>query len=188
MFMIGNHLAIKLQKIGINTIGDLANYASPQALQKILTKHYIDYINNAKGKSDGFNFYHDLPKSFSIKRTFITPLTDGKELRNLINLFANNLATYMHEVNASCKRISCIVEELDHTFHTNLLQYRTNIKTSHDLFNQFIILFDKTYADSTYLIRSLGFCLTRIEYEDQDMQLKLNDLSKVNDEYKQDYN
>lgn len=188
MFMVGNHLAIKLKNLGINTIGDLANYPTPQALQKILTKHYIDYVNNAKGKTDGFNFYHDLPKSFSIKRTFISPLFDGKELRELIHLFADNLATYMHEVNASCKRISCVIEELDHTFHTNLLQYRTNIKTAHDLFNQFLILFDKTYADSNYAIRLLGFCLTRIEYEDQDLQLKLNDLNKVNDEYKKDYN
>ena len=188
MFMVGNHLALKLKKVGINTIGDLANYPRPQELQKIWTKHYIDYVNNAKGKNDGFNFYHDLPKSFSIKRTFINALFDGKELRDLIHLFADNLATYMQEVNASCKRISCVIEELDYTFHTNLLQYRTNIKTAHDLFNQFVILFDKTYGDSNYAIRSLGFCLTRIEYEDQDLQLKLNDLDKFNDEYKQDYN
>ena len=85
--MIGNHLALKLKNVGINTIGDLANYPNPPSLQKILTKHYIDYVNNAKGKTDGFNFYHDLPKSFSIKQyllNLIIFITSCRELHKKV--------------------------------------------------------------------------------------------------------
>ena len=61
MFGIGKKTAPKLKEIGINTIGDLAQYdINSILLRQILGKNTLKYIELANGKDDSELIYEDI--------------------------------------------------------------------------------------------------------------------------------
>lgn len=188
MFMVGKSLSKRLNTIGINTIGDLANFKDIDLLKNIFNKNYLDYINNANGYLLDVEVNDEKPKSFSIKRTFASAMSEGVELFAFIKDMIKELVNCLNAVKGKAKKLTCIIESTKNKNYKMYFDYSEPIFTFDVIHDECFKLFDQIYFQKNFMIRSLCFALNKISYEDFDEQLKIKDLSLLNNKTKDNIN
>ena len=93
-FGIGKKTAPKLKAAGIETIGDVANYANYQTLRQILGRHALIYYNKANGRDDAKVIYQETDvKSIGNTTTFEEDISDEKLLEDRFKEIALNVSS-----------------------------------------------------------------------------------------------
>lgn len=186
MFMIGKSTSKSLNKIGINTIGELANCKNLDLLKNVLNKNYLQYLYNAKGLEIVEHRNFEKQKSFSIKETFVS-YVGQEDILIKIKQMINNLYRYISAVAAKVKRIDCEVEYKNKKIKKTI-KLSIPIYKKEDITSLIYQLFDDIYLKNKDLIRSLHFCLSNIIYDDKKYQLEFSDLNKLDKNKKEDIN
>ncbi|MBO5909994.1 MAG: DNA polymerase IV, partial [Clostridia bacterium] len=111
MFGVGKQTAIKLFKLGINIIGDLARYNKELLIKQFGKVGEILY-NSANGINDDEVAYLEdeyLPKSVGNSTTFYKDLTERKDVELGFTVIAESVVGRMIKHNISCAKTLTIV-------------------------------------------------------------------------------
>ncbi|MDD2258580.1 MAG: DNA polymerase IV [Bacilli bacterium] len=175
MYGVGKKTNIKLRKIGINTIGDLANFQDKILLEKIIGPTFSKTLTDwANGIADDFvdPTKYDEISSISNSHTFdhdqIDVIFIKKSLKSLVYTVANRLI----KKDLKAKTIGITIKYSD--FHTISRSQSLNNPINEALeINEIVMeLFEENYEENS-LVRLVGVFVNR-----------LSDASKTED-YKQ---
>ncbi|MGV2393802.1 UNVERIFIED_CONTAM: hypothetical protein O8I53_13150 [Campylobacter lari] len=111
-FGIGNSTANKLKKIGIITIGQLANERTTnQELYTIFKKHTKNYINEARGLGNNeLKIEHNDQKVIGNEITFPKfDLNTRNEIYQILKLLANKVSTRSINRNVLCQTLNLVI-------------------------------------------------------------------------------
>ena len=107
MYFIGKATANILQKIGINTIKDLAQFNNLKLLEHKLGSHWYFIYQNANGiGSDFVNFQLNNPKSLSVSYTLLNKTNDLNELENWLKILCLELAEKLKSHQMFCLNVN----------------------------------------------------------------------------------
>ena len=101
---VGPKTADKLARLGINTIGELANYPDNE-LERLFGKHGFDLARRAKGIDDRPVTTHFDPKSFSHETTFAVDEHDGEVLQNVLFDMSGKLSKRLSKAQLLCNTV-----------------------------------------------------------------------------------
>lgn len=129
LFGIGKQTTIKLNQIGIYTIGDLAN-SDPERLRKYFKNMSVDLINRAKGidysKVDSSTYD---PKGISNETTINHDVTDINELKKYLFSIAEHVGIRVRRKKKYANTIAVILKDnkFKRMTHQKKLNSPTNI-------------------------------------------------------------
>lgn len=166
LLFVGQKRKKVLEKIGVHTIGDIAQ-ADPDALKRLLGKVGYDIWNFANG--DDRSFHPENNKIGSIGNTITPPedLRSNEDASAIIYLIVNSICARLrkHQMKAYCISISM----KDNQFNTLTRQCSTSYPTDNInfIFNQAFALFLRHYTWE-HPLRSVGVRVDNLitrEYE-----------------------
>lgn len=106
MYFIGKSTAKILQKIGIKTIKDLAQFNNLKLLEYKLGSHWYFIHQNANGMgSDFVNFQINNPKSLSVSYTLLNKTNDLNELENWLKILCLELSEKLKSHQMYCLNV-----------------------------------------------------------------------------------
>ncbi len=184
MYGVGKRTVPRLNKIGINTIGDLANYRESDKLIEVLGEnHYNDIILRAHGKgSDVIDpSRHSGLLSVGNSRTFEKSDDEDElksHLRNITNLVTERLKKY----NYKGKTISIQIKYQDFTSITRSKTINKYIFEEEDIYLIASDLFEKNWNGNE--VRLVGVSVSNIKDGIKKEQYDLFSLDKLEIEQK----
>ncbi len=156
MFGVGKKTAAMLKGLGINTIGDLANYENDMLLKKKLGKGYYTLNNWAHGIDESIvsTEVEDL-KSVGNSRTLEENTNDYQEIKSMISKLSKMVSERAKKDNLYSNQISITIKYDDFSVknHSKKLDHPTN--EYEDIFTLSMHLIEK-YYDSSRFVRLLG--------------------------------
>ena len=156
MFGIGKKTASMLNSLGINTIGDFANYENDMLLKKKLGKGYYTLMDWAHGNDESIvsTEVEDL-KSVGNSRTLEENTNDYEEIKTMISKLSRMVSDRAKHDNLYSNQISITLKYDDFTVknHSKKLDHPTN--EYEDIFTMSMHLVEKYYDSSRY-VRLLG--------------------------------
>lgn len=172
---IGKKTSPLLQRIGINTIGDLANFKDIDKLRSILGKNTQHMIDKANGySSDEVISSHDV-KSLSQSTTFATDITEYEEICSMFRRLAKQLSFRLKEEGKIALGISISIRYYD--FNTIVRSRKLNvpIQVEDDLYEHAVSLYDENISDES--IRHIGIGVFSLQNSNtQKIQMNLFDM------------
>jgi len=171
MFFVGPPTAKRLKSIGINTIGDLANYNDLKRLEASLDRTWWETYQNALGNGNDFiDTSKNDPKSLSVSHTLLESTSDWNEISTAFEYMAKELASKleMYDMAASCVGIIYKYQYYEH-FTKNERQSKLIYKWE-DLWNIATRLFEHIY-DPDKPIRLVGISTSKL--------VKINDPNTI---------
>ncbi len=187
MYGVGKKTAPKLNAIGINTIGDLANYQNISLLidtvGKAMASSLIEYSN---GKDNSLVQYEGNDEVSSISRsiTFDYDTNDIRTMKTTLKILMNDVINQMNEKNVCALNIGIQIKYGD--FH-QISRSKGLEKPTNDSFIIWSIvenLFDTYYIDGDN-VRLLGVFAGRLSDNKQEIKqyTLFDDLSQMEKEY-----
>lgn len=177
----GKSSCLLLHRLGINTIGDLANCSSSK-LEPYFKNRTLSLINSARGIDDSevITEYGD-NKSISISRTFDHDLSDFFEIKNYLLDYANIVGLKIRKKNLYTKTICITIK--DNNFKSFSHQKAVSPTNSTlDIYNTLVDLYFECHIKN--LIRALGVRISNfIENDDNNINKAQEVLDKINDKY-----
>ncbi|MBQ9730899.1 MAG: DNA polymerase IV [Bacilli bacterium] len=156
MFGVGKKTAAMLKSLGINTIGDFANYENDMLLKKKLGKGYFTLTNWAHGidESEVSTEVEDL-KSVGNSRTLEENTNDYQEIKSMISKLSKMVSERAKKDELYSNQISITIKYDDFSVknHSKKLDHPTN--EYEDIFTLAMHLIEKYYDSSRY-VRLLG--------------------------------
>ena len=156
MFGIGKKTASMLNNLGINTIGDFANYENDMLLKKKLGKAYYTLMDWAHGNDESIvsTEVEDL-KSVGNSRTLEENTNDYEEIKSMISKLSKMVSDRAKNDKLYSNQISITLKYDDFTVknHSKKLDHPTN--EYEDIFTMAMHLVEKYYDSSRY-VRLLG--------------------------------
>ncbi|MBE6107343.1 MAG: DNA polymerase IV [Erysipelotrichaceae bacterium] len=172
MVGIGKKTAKALNTLGIETIGDLAEYPQHEILHKILGKNTTSVIQRCYGiASDEITMNSDA-KSMSQSTTFLEDLTDYDEIRAYFKKLAVQLSQRLKQSGMMGNVVSISVRY--YTFETIVRSKRLTypIQDADALFEQAMMLYDENQDEMA--VRHVGIGLSHLNtVSSQKIQLSL---------------
>ncbi len=182
---IGKKLEIKLNKMNIYTLGDLANYDT-----KIIKKKFGVVGENLQKKLQGIDD-DEIASAFDVKRvksigngtTTIVDIKNMEEMKSVVMFLCDEIATRLRKKNlVGCTiHIGLRKSDLTHISKSHTIEQLTN--TAKDLFEESIKMIEKMWDNYT-LIRSVRISVSNLEDETAINQLnffdKKNNKSQLN--------
>ncbi|MBQ4343161.1 MAG: DNA polymerase IV [Erysipelotrichaceae bacterium] len=172
MVGIGKKTAKALNALGIETIGDLAEYPQHEILHKILGKNTTSVIQRCYGiASDEITMNSDA-KSMSQSTTFLEDLTDYDEIRAYFKKLAVQLSQRLKQSGMMGNVVSISVRY--YTFETIVRSKRLTypIQDADALFEQAMMLYDENQDEMA--VRHVGIGLSHLNtVSSQKIQLSL---------------
>lgn len=172
MVGIGKKTAKALNALGIETIGDLAEYPQHEILHKILGKNTTSVIQRCYGiASDEITMNSDA-KSMSQSTTFLEDLTDYDEIRAYFKKLAVQLSQRLKQSGMMGNVVSISVRY--YTFETIVRSKRLTypIQDADTLFEQAMMLYDENQDEMA--VRHVGIGLSHLNtVSSQKIQLSL---------------
>ena len=185
MFFVGPPTAKKLKKIGINTIGDLANFDDIKLLELTLDRNWFFTQQNAQGHGDDFvDTTKNDPKSQSVSHTLLDPTNDPTEIETTLKYIAQELQTKLeaYKMVGGCVGIIYKINKINRIKNQTLDKY---IYRWEDLANYAIKLLGSVW-DGSSLIQLLGINISKLKKVDGNESLeqqlvpkKKNKLNKI---------
>ena len=186
MFGIGKKTAPRLKKIGVNTIGDLAealNNDNPAVLNTVgsFSKELKDWINGY-GSDEIITEYED-PKSIGNSTTL-------KEDTNRFDIIKSTFEMLAEEVSERAKKegkvgntIQIVVRDTDYINHNKSITFDNQTNNAKDIFDISIQLFEKNFAEMT--VRAVGITLQNlVDIKDMKVQMTFFDYERHEEESK----
>lgn len=155
---IGNKTAPVLRDLGIQTIGDLANYTDISDLKPVLGKNTEEMIRRAHGYDAREITPETSPKSMGVSETLLDDAVDYDELRGLLRVLSRRLGKRLAEEKIAGSTISLRIKYYDFQNVDRSRQLENPIWQSDDLFVQALSLFDENWEDEP--IRLLGISVS----------------------------
>lgn len=176
MQFIGKKTAPLLKKIGINTIGDLANYQDLSTLHQVLGNTMQATINHANGIGDDkLNSESDI-QQLSQVYTLQVSLQNDSEVQNTFKMIANSLSKRCIKNDKMGYIVGITVRNDAFKTKTKQEKLDTPIYTSDDLYMHAMRLFET--MEPMYPIRLIGIFLNQlVSLHTGTLQLNLFDTS-----------
>ncbi len=188
MFFVGLPTAKRLKKIGIQTIGDLANFDDIKLLEASLDRNWWTTWQNALGNGDDFvDVSKNDPKSQSVSHTLLDPTNDIVEIETTLKYIAQELQTKLeaYKMMGSCVGVIYKINKVNRMKNESLNHY---IYKWEDLANYAQKLLG-TVWDGSSMIQLLGINITKLKRTDANESLeqqlipkKKNKLNKIVEE------
>lgn len=185
MFFVGPPTAKRLKSIGINTIGDLANFDDIKLLEATLDRNWYTTWQNALGNGDDFvDTAKNDPKSQSVSHTLLDPTNDLVEIETTIKYIAQELQTKLesYKMAGSCVGVIYKINKVNRVKNESL---NKNIYKWEDLANYALKLLGMVW-DGNSMIQLLGINLSKLvkvdsveSIEQQLVPKKQNKLQKI---------
>lgn len=171
MFFVGPPTAKRLKQIGINTIGDLANYDDIKLLEATLDRNWYVTWQNALGHGDDFvDTSKNDPKSQSVSHTLLDPTNDLTEIETTIKYIAQELQSKLeaYKMEGCCVGVIYKFNKVNRVKNQSLTRY---IHKWEDLANYALKLLG-TVWDGINPIRLLGINLSKLRRTDSNESLE----------------
>jgi len=194
LFGIGKMSVPKLNQIGINTIGDLANYDSNK-LYKYFKNQAIWMINSANGIDNSPVVHWDVdPKGISHETTLRYDLSDKKELEKILLALCENVSIKLRKQKKYTNVVAVIIkdQEFKKRTHQKKLVNATNI--TEEIYNEILNVFHEMWDNEP--VRLIGVRLDNLSdnanhqvslFDNLETREKNNELDKVIDNLKDKY-
>lgn len=178
MYGVGKKTYPRLEKLGIKTIGDLANTESEE-VKNLLGKFYFTLKEWTNGYgSDEVNPEPDDPKSIGNSRTLMSDTDDYGEIRSMMTFLCQEVAERAQNEKMSGSTIQLVLKNAD---FTSINRSITLDKPTNDvgiIYFEAMRLFDKNYHGQ--LIRLVGVTLANLIAESEVVtQLTLFDINNT---------
>lgn len=185
MFFVGPPTAKRLRSIGINTIGDLANFDDIKLLEATLDRNWFITYQNALGHGNDFvDTSKNDPKSQSVSHTLLDPTNDPVEIETTLQYIAQELQHKLeaYKMMGNCVSIIYKINRVNRIKNMTLNRY---IYRWEDLANYAIKLLG-TVWDGSSMIQLLGINISKLKKTDGNESLeqqllpkKVNKLQKI---------
>lgn len=163
MMYIGKKTTPKLRELGINTIGELANYPDKELLKNKLGENFVNsMIPKCFGIDDSpVITKRELQTSYSHAHTFMSLIIDRRILLDTLHVLTNEMAYDMQKDNQLALNVGIQIK--DENFNQKNISRPLNKATNKDyeLFNGVKDIFEDFYYDGMG-IRLIGVFSNRI--------------------------
>lgn len=179
LFGIGKKTSLKLRNIGINTIGDLANY-NQDKLSIYFKNQAIKMINSAKG-IDNSEVISEIieSKGLSHSTTLAKDLTQKKEVYLVLLKLAEILGREIRKMNKYAYVITTFLKNSDFVVTSHQKKLLTPTDSTDIIFKTSKILLDEMWKEEK--IRLVGIRLNKLTDKRQE-QLSIFDKPNNNDD------
>lgn len=160
----GKSATKKLKKMGISTIGDLAN-ANEVLLHSILGIQGLRLKKCANGEDNRELKYTVERKSIGNSKTFSEDLLEEIEIKNQLRKLSEKVSNRAKSRNYVGNNISIVIRSSDFKNITRSKKISEYIDTTNDIYNNALELVLENY-DFAYPIRLLGVSLNDIKKKD----------------------
>lgn len=191
LLFIGKSSAYELQKLNINTIGDLAN-----ADLTLLEKHFKNRASEMKRMARGISnspVYTDYGdnKCISISRTFEKDTSDSYKLKRILLDMSDNLGLRARKKNLFAKTIAITFKTKSFKAYSHQLTLVNSINNTMDIYKEVLKLYEEVPKEEDF--RSIGIRLGDLEKKKGEQinlfekKEKDNDLQKLLDNINSKY-
>jgi DNA polymerase-4 len=169
MFGVGKKTAPKLIELGINTIGDLANYDDIYTLRAVLGKNYVFYKENANGIDNSEVIYQKVDaKSIGNSTTYDKDLEDEGEIRSAFKALSKSVSESVISQNMLGFTVSITIRYTDFYTITRSMTFKEPICNDEEIYIRAISLFEKNYDNRP--VRLLGVTLSSLKEKKEVLQ------------------
>ncbi|MBP3892071.1 MAG: DNA polymerase IV [Solobacterium sp.] len=154
-----------LKDLGIQTIGDLANYTETNDLIPIFGKNTEEMIRKAHGYDTREIVEEWDPKSMGVSETMIEDMTDYDEISGLFRTLARRLSKRLYKEKKVGYTLSIRIKYFDFHNRDRSIKLDLPIWKSEDLYVHALRLFDEVWDEEP--IRLLGISLSDLRERDQ---------------------
>lgn len=181
LFMVGKSASTKLKEMGINTIGELANY-NPNILIKKFKSHgklmweFANGIDNSEVEKK-----RDDPKSVSSSSVLPYNYSDKKELYKILRLLSCDTGQRLRAKNLYANSVSIWIKYSDFTKVSKQVSLNNSISNDNDIYDYACLLFDKLWNNDNY-VRALCVGVSNVSSNNaKQLSLFGNDINKKSD-------
>ena len=160
MQWIGKKSTPKLKALGINTIGELANYPNKEDLVAIFGSTLDTVLAHANGNGDDHVGHDETIKSMSQVSTMEVSLQDYGEVKMELRKIANSLSKRLLKADRMGYGIGITIRNDDFSTITRQIQLTHPIYKADDLYTMALSIFDT--QDDHYPIRLIGIFLNHL--------------------------
>lgn len=165
MMGIGKKTLPKLQELGIETIGDLANPDNRNKVAPILGKNYWPMMMQIQGKSSDQLSFSSTRKSISHAETFGSDLYSLEEVLNQTRMIAMKLAGRMQKISKMGKQLSVTLRDRDFNNQVRSISLSDYTSRYEMLYEAAAILVTENFEPIGY--RLIGITVGSLKDEDQ---------------------
>ena len=172
LFMAGKSSCEKLKKLGINTIGDLANYDQHKLniLMKSQGKMLYEFANGIDESKVEY-LYHER-KGIGFSRTLEDDIDDKEILYSYLKTFSNDISNYLKSKNKYAGVIVVTIRYASFKTYNHQIKLKNNINSSEELYRYSKEIFNKLWNMDP--VRLIGLRVTDLS-SNNDIQLSLFD-------------
>ena len=182
LIFIGKRTYLKLQKLNIHTIGDLAN-ADENLLKQQFGILGPQYKRIASGQDDTEITHQDFldeTKSVGNGMTAIRDLNTREEVEILVLTLAEKVTFRMRQAHLSGRTARLSIRNSDLTHKSHSITRNTPIDNASDFAKMCMELFDKYWSHlAPYSIRSIRISMSNLTQTDTAQQIDLFDFEKT---------
>ncbi len=185
MMGVGKKTAPKLMGIGINTIGQLANYNDFELLKKTIgTQNAISLIKLANGLDDSLVVYesHDMQSSVSNANTFDVDIFDEKIIKSTLKILCGTIAYRLDKIHSEAKTIGITIKYGDFHALNKSHRFDEGISSEEMIYSIAEELFDEYYQPGigVRLISVYAQRVTPIQKENKQITIfdNMNEIEK----------
>lgn len=154
LYMVGKHAAEKLHTMGINTIGELANY-DEKTLIKIFNKHGTIMWNYANGRSDDFSVKHeDKSKCISTSQTFSTDIGEKNKLLQILFQQVDTLCKDLRKQKLYTNTIAITYKTADFVSYSKQITISTVTNSTEEISKYISNILDQSWNNEK--LRNIG--------------------------------
>jgi len=161
LFMVGRKTKQKLNKIGIHTIGELANF-DYNTIIKLLKSHGQLIYNYSWGRDNSTFKQIEHVKSVGNSSTLKFDVTDTETAHAIILSLVEMTAWRLREIGAFCKVVSIGIKYNDFFYISRQKKLSFFTDCTNDIHENICRLFDATWDKKP--IRQLGVSVTDLEF------------------------
>lgn len=170
---IGQKTLPKVEALGIQTIGDLANYEKKEDLSLIFKNHLQEVLDRAHGLDSTQLEMESKRKSMAVSETLLEDVTDYEELRGLFRSLSKRLKESLDKEERVSYAISIRITYYNFRNVSRSLQVKEGLSSQSEIFEYAIQLFDQYWQEGEP-VRLLGITLGELsDRQTENEQLSL---------------
>ncbi len=178
---VGKKTEPLLKDLGIQTIGDLANYKNIGNLQKIFGKNTEGILKRTHGYDNRQIVKEWDAKSMGVSETLLDDVTDYEEIRGIMRALSRKLSARLKNEQKLGSSLQIRIKYYDFRNIDRSIRLDSYIWKSDDIFSKAIQLFDENWDSQP--IRLLGISLTNLKNGNEIVdQLDLFNMESANKE------
>ena len=172
LFMAGKSSCARLRRLGVNTIGELANFDQNKLHYHMKSMGTMLY-QFANGIDDSkVEYEHRERKGIGFSRTLSEDTEDKKILFSYLSDFSNDISNYLKRKNKYCAVIVVTIRYKDFKTYNHQIKLKNNINSKEEIYKYSKELFNKLWNGEP--VRLIGLRVTDFSYNN-DIQLSLFD-------------